>query len=486
MTACALWQQLVPSAACVLVVVTLLFLLHHRAKTRNAASRATDIIVVLQCNILASNTAALVDAYDVSASVGQSVAFSGLFIGIFMAGSLLGAAFLALVQNFQPDLWRQARATMMAALTLYVAGPILYCVPTGLIYAGKGGGALGFLLLCSRLLQGLGAGAASQLGLVCIAKGSGSQKSRFMVRFLFSNMLGCGLGPLLASFYHAASPCLGDFGIQFWQLGVMQSILAFGVLLAVALLFPALDDDLEMAREASQDPEESASKRKVVVGCLVMTCLRGYLISSLEGATALFLQQKYGWELKTIGFFVALTLLASIPAKLLQGQLAKCLSEKWLVRLFGMAAIAGAALICLQDGWLLLLADCLLFPCIYLADAIGRGVMARHLLPQGWLDANRTSCYTLFLGGMGQFAGPWVTRWYLELLPKQVLYAGSQASVSVLFLLTFELLVRPNMQRPEQKDATEDSVAGERSEKLDESSSDTKTTSGGDIESDAL
>ena len=28
---------------------------------------------------------------------------------------------------------------MMAALTLYVAGPILYCVPTGLIYAGKGG-----------------------------------------------------------------------------------------------------------------------------------------------------------------------------------------------------------------------------------------------------------------------------------------------------------------------------------------------------------
>ena len=41
-----------------------------------------------------------------------------------------------------------------------------------------------------------------------------------------------------------ASPCLGDFGtIQFWQLGVMQSILAFGVLIAALRLdwiFPCL------------------------------------------------------------------------------------------------------------------------------------------------------------------------------------------------------------------------------------------------------
>ena len=40
--------------------------------------------------------------------------------------------------------------------------------------------------------------------------------------------------------------------------------------------------------------------------------------------------------------------------------------------------------ICLQDGWMLLVADSLLFPCIYLSDAIGRGVMTRHLLPQGF------------------------------------------------------------------------------------------------------
>ena len=39
--------------------------------------------------------------------------------------------------------------------------------------------------------------------------------------------------------------------------------------------------------------------------------------------------------------------------------------------------------ICLQDGWMLLVADSLLFPCIYISDAIGRGVMTRHLLPQG-------------------------------------------------------------------------------------------------------
>ena len=43
------------------------------------------------------------------------------------------------------------------------------------------------------------------------------------------------------------------------------------------------------------------------MGCLVMTCLRGYLISSLEGATALFLQQLLGASLLVLTCGVLVT-----------------------------------------------------------------------------------------------------------------------------------------------------------------------------------
>ncbi|CAE7705042.1 CACNA1C [Symbiodinium sp. CCMP2456] len=459
--------------------------------------------------MLASNTAAIVDAYDVSRAVDRSAAFSGLLIGIFMAANLTGAAFSTVLQCFRPQLWStHARRAMFWPLLCCSCGPLLYCIPTGLIYTGRGREwqeGLAALLLLSRILSGLGAGAASQVGLVCIAKGSSAtEKSKHMVRFLFANMLGCGLGPLLPAFYHTVCPCHSEFGPQFWQLGVMKVILTLGSALAVAFCFPerllpgpgpaqgdASGSDLESSQ--SSDPSESptsqhraelarlARQRKVVVGCLAMTGLRGYLITALEGATALFLQklwkieesvfmQNYGWELHTIGFMVALTFLMCIPGKLIQGRLSKCLSEKAMIRLFSIVAILGAVLICLQDGWVLLVADSLLFPCIYLSDAIGRGVMTRHLLPQGsWLDSNRASFWTLLLGGVGQTAGPWLTRWMLQ-TSTQTVYAAQQAAGSAVFLIMFELIVRPNMldavAQPREKMCKEESGSGSSVETL--------------------
>lgn len=466
-----------------------------RARSRHGIQIAVDVIVLAQCNMLASNTAAIVDAYDVSHAVDRSAAFSGLLIGIFMAANLTGAAFSTVLQCFRPHLWStHARHAMFWPLLLCSCGPLLYCVPTGLIYTGRGQEwqeGLAALLLLSRILSGLGAGAASQVGLVCIAKGSpATEKSKHMVRFLFANMLGCGLGPLLAAFYHTVCPCRGPFGPQFWQLGVMKVILTLASAFSVAFCFPEKlqppeseaaasaargGEDLESS-ESSEDSSESptsqhraelarlARQRKVVVGCLAMTGLRGYLITALEGATALFLQQDYGWELHTIGFMVALTFLMCIPGKLIQGRLSKCLSEKAMIRLFSIVAILGAVLICLQDGWVLLVADSLLFPCIYLSDAIGRGVMTRHLLPQGsWLDSNRASFWTLLLGGVGQTAGPWLTRWMLQ-TSTQTAYAAQQAAGSAVFLIMFELIVRPNMldavAQPRDKMRKEDSGLG--------------------------
>jgi len=499
---CQLWTQAIPAVASLAVAGLVLTGLCIRARSRHGIQIAVDVIVLAQCNMLASNTAAIVDAYDVSRSVDRSAAFSGLLIGIFMAANLTGAAFSTVLQCFRPHLWSShARRAMFWPLLLCSCGPLLYCLPTGLIYVGRGQEwqeGLAALLLLSRILSGLGAGAASQVGLVCIAKGShATEKSKHMVRFLFANMLGCGLGPLLAAFYHTVCPCHGEFGPQFWQLGVMKVIFTLGSALAVALCFPERLQPPESpgpgpAAQAAQSPEAAsgngsdlesessksssptsqhqaelarlARQRKVVVGCLAMTGLRGYLITALEGATALFLQQNYGWELHTIGFFVALTFLMCIPGKLIQGRLSKCLSEKAMIRLFSMVAILGAVLICLQDGWMLLVADSLLFPCIYLSDAIGRGVMTRHLLPQGsWLDSNRASFWTLLLGGVGQTAGPWLTRWFLQ-TSTQTAYAAQQAAGSAVFLILFEAIVRPNIldavAQPQVKMCKEDSGLG--------------------------
>ena len=335
---CQLWTQAIPAVASLAVAGLVLTGLCIRARSRHGIQIAVDVIVLAQCNMLASNTAAIVDAYDVSRSVDRSAAFSGLLIGIFMAANLTGAAFSTVLQCFRPHLWSShARRAMFWPLLLCSCGPLLYCLPTGLIYVGRGQEwqeGLAALLLLSRILSGLGAGAASQVGLVCIAKGShATEKSKHMVRFLFANMLGCGLGPLLAAFYHTVCPCHGEFGPQFWQLGVMKVIFTLGSALAVALCFPERLQPPESpgpgpAAQAAQSPEAAsgngsdlesessksssptsqhqaelarlARQRKVVVGCLAMTGLRGYLITALEGATALFLQKL--WKIEESNF----------------------------------------------------------------------------------------------------------------------------------------------------------------------------------------
>ena len=309
---CAPWRQGVPAAASFVVAGFVLAGLRLRARSRSSIQVAVDVIVLAQCNMLASNTAAIVDAYDVSKAVDRSAAFSGLLIGIFMAANLTGAAFSTVLQLFHPHLWStHARHAMFWPLLVSASGPLLYCLPTGLIYTGRGSElqeSLAVLLLVSRILSGLGAGAASQVGLVCIAKGSrASEKSQHMVRFLFANMLGCGLGPLLAAFYHSVLPCEGPFGPQFWQLGVMKVILTLGSAMAVALCFPRKLEPGDVSQPSqvpveTRDADSSHSmssvspeatlvrQRKVVLGCLAMTGLRGYLITALEAATSLFLQ----------------------------------------------------------------------------------------------------------------------------------------------------------------------------------------------------
>ena len=316
---CEPWREVLPAVASLAVAGIVLAGLQYRARGRSGIQVAVDVIVVAQCNMLASNTAAIVDAYDVSRAVDRSAAFSGLLIGIFMAANLTGAAFSTVLQCFCPQLWStHARRAMFLPLLCCACGPLLYCVPTGFIYVGRGREwqqGLAALLLLSRILAGLGAGAASQVGLVCIAKGSRpAEKSKHMVRFLFANMLGCGLGPLLAAFYHTVCPCRGPFGPQFWQLGIMKVILTLGSAVAVACIFPgklespvvpsppsrsqsegqSSVDTHDTDTGSTESPESQraalAQQRKVVLGCLAMTGLRGYLITALEGATALFLQ----------------------------------------------------------------------------------------------------------------------------------------------------------------------------------------------------
>merc|ERR1719191_1528965 len=69
-----------------------------------------------------------------------------------------------------------------------------------------------------------------------------------------------------------------------------------------------------------------------------------------------------------------------------------------------------------ECAWVLLAADCMLFPCFYLTDGLLQGIMYSHALPTGsLLDVNNISIFLIvFANAVGRFLGPPVARWNVE------------------------------------------------------------------------
>lgn len=449
-----MWHTSAPSLGAIAIGLGFLPWLYWKKELQGGFEAGFRVMFLLQFIQFAINTSVIVDAYDLAVHVGQSASFSGLVMSIFMVGYLFASASLSLVMMRCTTLWcRYPKALFIAGVSCSLAGSVVYAASMSLPSSKMHSSLLSMLVLTSRFIGGFGAGISEKISQVAISKGATlTDRPEYMVRFLFATMLGIGFGPLLSSFQHTVNQCESYSGPHFWQLGMMSAILLLFLFFAICVTFPNTLENKDVANGKDVNAsicgtEKICSQKRILVcGCLAMSVLRGYLVTSLEAATALFLEKDHDWNKSTIGLVVSLTFLCCVPFKVLHKKCSSLLKVQSWVRLFSAGAILATILISVKQSWALLLADCLLFPCIYIADALSRGIMMQNLLPTGSLfDANLASFWAIFFGATGQALGPWFTRWYIDLTGRN-LYAVQQCLGVAIFLALFELIVRPRSE----------------------------------------
>ncbi|CAJ1425365.1 unnamed protein product [Effrenium voratum] len=156
-----------------------------------------------------SFTVVIVDSYKVSREIGASMAASGLLVGIFMAGAMVGNALMTAALCLWPETWRKLQSWLQLCLCSDVLSVLSYVLLLRDL-PGLGVWALRCLLLC-RFCWGLGMGVAGQLASVVISQVTlPSDLPDQMQRLQFWQSLGLGVGPPVAAFGLWAAEMLPD------------------------------------------------------------------------------------------------------------------------------------------------------------------------------------------------------------------------------------------------------------------------------------
>jgi len=445
-------------------------------------------------------------SYHTALAVGLDAVYSGILIGMYQMGVMLASVVLWFALLRVPDLWRRGRILTLAATGCNVVGAVSYCM---LVYALEAReeakdrlpatslDRIAMCLLASRIMDGFGTGIVAQLSAVSIVHlfPSGDRPS-WMASTQFAGMLGIGLGPLMHSIgcmldtSNLASAHMGACGIVYVGIALASSSVA-------AVHFPVLPDSLEdhdpapdeatknQATTRGAEGEEPAgaggtllqradgremqselsSHAKVVLLCggLVMNVVRGFVISGLEAATALLLEERYSWNSRRIGIGIGACFLVCIPVKALHGGLKNSLTLIQWIRAMSIMAIVGSFMLFtpasrflgIKDGGLaIMLGDAVLFPTLFLGDALNSGLMmmAPHLFPQGSrLDANHFMLYRIIsVAALGRNLGPPLARFQVA-AGGQDSYAAQQLALAVIYLILFEAVVVPRAKVDNQK-----------------------------------
>lgn len=375
---------------------------------------------------------------------------------------------------------------MIANICNLVGAIMYYSISTGIVHGTPNSSnpappevpmhGVAAALLISRLVDGFGTGIISQLSIVNLSHlFKSEERPSQMADNQLAVMMGIGIGPLIGS----AVCRLADIA-DFAQEDALRAIAiayvgnALAATFVVAIRFPELQDDMEDAshppgetslQHASCSEEQSGlpMQSKVVLMCsgLVMNALRGFVISGLEAATSLLLEEEFGWERRDIGIVIGLCFLFCIPVKALYGNLKNelkitqwirlmtCLSMIGTIPLFSFACPGGP-----YCGWMILLGDAILFPTLFLGDGLSSGLlmMSQHLCPVGsWLDANHIMLYRgLMVAGMGRTWGPPAARMQID-HSGQNSYASQQLALAAVYLVVFELGMVPRAKSDDNK-----------------------------------
>lgn len=443
--------------------------------------KARSVYLWFRFAIALGYTVVILDSYSLYMALGKSQAESGEMVGLYMLGCCIGVftGFCALQRL--PELWRaQPVRTALLGCSLQLLGAIMYMYvvckimdSTSLLSPEDARGhveqarALSRILLASRFVGGLGSGVCLQLfGTTLMHLTPVRERPLHTRRWVLSAVLGIGAGPLLAGMLQSGRLCglVPDFTLT----GTAQLLLTGGSLAALLLYHPSLAEVVDKMPKhditSSSTPErELQLRRKVVVGCLVMTFFRAYGIASIEVVTASVLEDEYHWDRNTIGMTVGLMFLSCVPMRSLYEAMQDLLPAKVWIRLLSLIAISATCLLFIpacgsllqllpiqgkQCSHVLVLAGVLLFPTLFMGDAISVGFMNQQVLPNGTrFDGNHSQlCYNL-VTDLARFVGPWLSRLAVD-RGGQDFFAAQQMIVASLFLMVAEIVVLPHMGAP--------------------------------------
>ena len=175
----------------------------------------------------------------------------------------------------------------------------------------------------------------------------------------------------------------------------------------------------------------------------------------------MLLETAYGWKRHSIGLLVSATFLASIPLRSIYARIRSSFSTLGWIRIFSGIAIGGTMLIfskvtyLLPGGLLLVLADSVMFPALYLAEGLTRGLMMQFAKENYVFSVNLSSFLAIVLNNAARSIAPWLSRLNISASDDpsegQDLFAACQLTCCILFLIAFEAGVRylsPQAVRP--------------------------------------
>jgi len=441
------------------------------ARSASKAQGTRSVALYVQLAGMAINTLPILSSHDISLVLGKTKAWSGFMLGAYAMGMGMGQVSMWLVMRRWHDVWRMwPRALRICALLTNLAGTLLFiraahaaATRNSLRTHSEQAPALAAVVVTSRILSGIAQGVCAQLNQVSFARLTpDAERPSQMAWFFLANMVGKGLGPLMASVTEMMRICqAGPRGFE--TVGFMQVAVALGALVAVVAFQPCLAgaQDFSSAGLAITVRDRVGSPRKIIIlsACLAMTLTRSAVVSGVEVATALLLEIRFGWTAAPIGGVIGATFLLSIPLKLTHWTLANRMPVTLWITLLSSIALFGSLLLFDWASMLfgggdkvLIIADMLLFPTIYLSDGLINGVMQQHCLPDGsCFDVNHVTLWAgIASNGVGLFLGPWVARWCVQ-VGSQNLYALWEFMLSLLFLLIFRFVVEPLVRTSRQQ-----------------------------------
>jgi hypothetical protein len=356
-----------------------------------------------------ASTTMLPDSHALIRALGGTPATSGLYLGLYNIGwGVMANLFVFFCMHTSAIFWRMgSKALLCGAVVCQLVGMLTYAVITVCIDCHKGSSLWLVLAMISRVLMGFGAGIVNYVWrhLIVHLVDAESRPSACLQIPLVS-MVANGLGPLVVLVAQASTSwAWDDKGRVFSCDGVAQLLFFIAILFLVAS-FPSLTSAQDYAAVplASVDtgegrtmlPELSASRKFLILGCVVFSMLWGFVFGGLDVAMVMIVQDEFRLGIKTTCFLVSLTFLAIIPVRGFFDSAKLPVASR--MRIFMGLSLLGSSML-FRFLWrtlstvpavgvaLIMVADTLIFPCFSLSWGLCDGIAVQHAPQHGWFGS---------------------------------------------------------------------------------------------------